>query len=65
MEDYRPLLSATPNVANALSETLDMLIKEPGLRRQLGETARKDAETKFSLETWNLGLAGAFDRALA
>jgi glycosyltransferase involved in cell wall biosynthesis len=65
MEDYRPLLSVTPNVANPLRETLAMLIKEPSLRRQLGETARRDAETKFSLETWNLGLAGAFDRALA
>jgi hypothetical protein len=41
-----------------------MLIKDPRRRRQLGETARRDVETKFSLESWNLGLARAFDRAL-
>ena len=64
MEDYRPLLSATPNVANALKETLALLIKKPGMRWQLGETARRDVETKFSLTSWNLGLRRAFDRAL-
>jgi glycosyltransferase involved in cell wall biosynthesis len=65
MEDYRPLLSATPHVAIRLKETLAMLIKEQNLRRHLGETAKRDAETKFSLQTWNLGLARAFDRAIA
>jgi glycosyltransferase involved in cell wall biosynthesis len=65
MEDYRPLLKGNPNVANALRDILAMLINEPDRRRQLGETARKDVETRFSLEAWNDGLAGAFDRALA
>ena len=65
MEDYRPLLMASPKVANALTDVLAMLIKDPRRRRQLGETARRDAETKFSLDSWNLGLARAFDRALA
>ena len=64
MEDYRPLLSTTPNVADALKETLGLLIKEPGMRWQLGETAKRDVETKFSLTSWNLGLRRAFDRAL-
>jgi glycosyltransferase involved in cell wall biosynthesis len=64
MEDYRPLLSGTPNVANALKETLALLIKKPGMRWQLGETAKRDVETKFSLTSWNLGLRRAFDRAL-
>ena len=65
MEDYRPLLMASPKVADALTDVLAMLIKDPRRRRQLGETARRDVETKFSLESWNLGLARAFDRALA
>jgi hypothetical protein len=64
MEDYRPLLSATPNVANAFKETLALLIKKTGMRWQLGETAKRDVETKFSLTSWNLGLRRAFDRAL-
>ena len=64
MEDYRPLLMASPKVADALTDVLAMLIKDPRRRRQLGETARRDVETKFSLESWNLGLARAFDRAL-
>jgi glycosyltransferase involved in cell wall biosynthesis len=65
MEDYRPLLMRTPKVADALREILAMLIREPRRRRELGETARRDVETKFSLDSWNLGLAKAFDRALA
>jgi glycosyltransferase involved in cell wall biosynthesis len=65
MEDYRPLLKGTPNVAGALREVLARLINEPVRRRQLGETARRDVETRFSLESWNLGLARAFDGALA
>jgi len=65
MEDYRPLLKGTWQVAGALRDTLAMLINEPGRRRQLGETARQDVETRFSLGAWNAGLATAFDRALA
>jgi glycosyltransferase involved in cell wall biosynthesis len=64
MEDYRPLLMPTRKVADALRDNLAMLISEPGRRRQLGETARRDVETRFSIESWNLGLARAFDRAL-
>ena len=65
MEDYRPLLKETPQVAGALRDTLATLINEPGRRRQLAETARQDVETRFSLDAWNAGLATAFDRALA
>jgi glycosyltransferase involved in cell wall biosynthesis len=65
MEDYRPLLKVNPKVADALRAILAMLINEPGRLRQLGETARRDVETRFSLEAWNAGLATAFDRALA
>jgi glycosyltransferase involved in cell wall biosynthesis len=64
MEDYRPLLKATPKVAGALRDLVAMLINEPDRRQTLGETARKDTETRFSLESWNLGLARVFDRAL-
>ena len=65
MEDYRPLLKRTPKVAGALRDILAMLINDPGRRQQLGETARRDVETRFSLDVWNVGLATAFDRALA
>ena len=65
MEDYRPLLKGTPKVAGALRDILAMLINDPDRRQQLGETARRDVETRFSLDAWNVGLATAFDRALA
>lgn len=65
MEDYRPLLKRTPKVAEALRDILAMLINDPDRRRQFGETARRDVETRFSLDAWNVGLATAFDRALA
>jgi hypothetical protein len=42
-----------------------MLIKHDDTRRTLGEAARKDVETRFSIERWNLGLASAFDKALS
>jgi hypothetical protein len=64
MEDYRPLLKATPKVAGTLRDMLALLIDEPDRRQQLGQTARRDIETRFSLESWNLGLARVFDRAL-
>jgi glycosyltransferase involved in cell wall biosynthesis len=65
MEDYRPLLMASPKVADALMDARAVLIKDPRRRRHLSETARRDVETKFSLESWNLALARAFDRVLA
>jgi hypothetical protein len=65
MEDYRPLLKRTPKVAGTLRDILAMLINDPDRRRHLGETARRDVETRFSLDAWNVGLATAFDRALA
>ena len=43
---------------------LALLIDERGRRQQLGETARRDVERDFRFETWNLGLARAFERAL-
>jgi glycosyltransferase involved in cell wall biosynthesis len=65
MEDYRPLFSADSTITNGLAETLSTLIEREGMRKTLGETARKDVETTFSIERWNLGLARAFDKALS
>jgi glycosyltransferase involved in cell wall biosynthesis len=64
-EDYRPLLSADSTVTNGLAEALSTLVKHQDARRTLGEVARKDVETTFSIEGWNLGLASAFDKALS
>ena len=65
MEDYRPLLMASPKVADALTDVLAVLIKESTQATTVGRDRRRDVETKFSLESWNLALARAFDRALA
>lgn len=64
-EDYRPLFSADSTITNGLAEALSILIKHEDSRRTLGETARKDVETTFSIERWNLGLASAFNKALS
>jgi glycosyltransferase involved in cell wall biosynthesis len=64
-EDYRPLFSADANMTDGLADALTRLIKHDDTRRTLGEAARKDVETRFSIERWNLGLASAFDKALS
>jgi glycosyltransferase involved in cell wall biosynthesis len=64
-EDYRPLFSADATVTNGLVKALSTLLKHEDMRRTLGESAKKDVETTFSIERWNLGLASAFDKALS
>jgi glycosyltransferase involved in cell wall biosynthesis len=64
-EDYRPLFSADSIVTNRLTEALSTLIEHEDMRGTLGEAARRDVETIFSMERWNRGLASAFDKALS
>ena len=59
-----PLLSADPVVVDRLVEKLSELISNTEHRRELGDAAQKDVDCKFSMDTWNAGLAKAFDLAL-
>lgn len=63
-EDYRSLWSPDPVVVRNLVESLSALIEDENLRRRLGQNARRDVETRFSIDNWNQGLKKAFDQAL-
>lgn len=63
-ENYKSLWQSDPAVVDRLVEQLSKLIETPALREQLGQTARKDVETQFTIEQWNRGLKKAFDQAL-
>jgi glycosyltransferase involved in cell wall biosynthesis len=62
-EDYQPAYTPDPEVVRGLVEAVSRLIEDADLRRRLGCTARRDVETKYSLERWNQGLKEALDRA--
>ena len=64
-EDYKPLFSSDPIVVKGLVDSLSALIEDRELCEKLGQTARKDIETKFSMDNWNQGLAKALDQALS
>jgi len=42
---------------------LSQLADEPRLRQELGQGARHEVESNFSLARWNVGLKRALDRA--
>jgi glycosyltransferase involved in cell wall biosynthesis len=63
-EDYEPMYTADPDVVHGIVEAVSQLVEDHELRRRLGRAARRDVETKYSLEHWNWGLKGALDRAL-
>jgi dTDP-glucose pyrophosphorylase len=64
-EDYRTTRVADRQVVRNLVEAIAALAENPGLRHRLGQQARQDVATKFSLENWNRGLQQALDKAAA
>lgn len=62
-EDYGPMYTSDPQVVEGLVEAVSRLVEDRNLRRRLGENARRDVQTTFSLERWNQGLKVALDRA--
>jgi glycosyltransferase involved in cell wall biosynthesis len=62
-EDYAPMFTSDPDVAQGLVEAVSRLVEDRSLRRRLGRAAREDVATKYSLEQWNRHLSEVFDRA--
>jgi glycosyltransferase involved in cell wall biosynthesis len=62
-EHYSPMYHADTQVTQNLVNELSILADDPCLRRVLGQNARRDAETRFTLAHWNVGLKRALDRA--
>jgi glycosyltransferase involved in cell wall biosynthesis len=63
-EDYEAIFAPDPVVVEGIIEAVSRLVEDPALRRRLGRTARREVETKYSLERWNQGLKAVFDRVL-
>jgi hypothetical protein len=63
-EDYETMYTSDPEVVRGIVEAVSRLVEDRELRKRLGRTARRDVETKYSLERWNQGLKEALDKAL-
>ena len=64
-ETYVPTYTPDAVVVDGLIEAVSRLVEDHELRRRLGRAARRDVETKFSLESWNEGLKTALDKAVS
>ncbi|HZU35696.1 MAG TPA: glycosyltransferase family 4 protein, partial [Gemmataceae bacterium] len=63
-ENYGPMYQPDSDVVDGLVEAVSRLVEDHELRQRLGRTARRDVETKYTMERWNQGLKAAFDGAL-
>jgi glycosyltransferase involved in cell wall biosynthesis len=64
-ENYGPMYAPDRRVVEGLVESVSLLIEQRGLRKRLGNAARRDVETKYTLDQWNAALKAAFDKARA
>jgi glycosyltransferase involved in cell wall biosynthesis len=62
-EHYAPMYHCDQQVTQNLVNELSQLADDAHLRQELGRNARHDAETRFTLAHWNVGLRRALDRA--
>ncbi|HEV3260147.1 MAG TPA: glycosyltransferase, partial [Gemmataceae bacterium] len=64
-EDYRAMHASDPAVVAGLVAAVSELAEDRAKRRYLGQMARLDVASSYSLDDWNRGLKTALDRALA
>jgi glycosyltransferase involved in cell wall biosynthesis len=64
-ENYAPMYVPDPVVINGLVDAVARLVEDGTLRRQIGQTARADVESRFTLDQWNAALKSVFDKARA
>ncbi len=62
-EHYSPMYRSDSQVTQNLVNELSQLADDAHLRQELGENARHDVETRFTLAHWNVGLKRALDLA--
>ena len=63
-ENYHPMFSADPKIADQLMEHISRLVKNPSLRAQLGRNARQTVKNNFNIDIWNQHLEDALNKAL-
>jgi len=62
-EDYDFMHAPDPKVVRGLVRAVSRLVENRDLRKRLGQTARLDVQTTYSLQRWNAGLKEVFDKA--
>jgi glycosyltransferase involved in cell wall biosynthesis len=62
-EDYSSMYACDFRVTQNLVNELSLLADDADRRRELGQNARREAETKFNLANWNVGLKRVLDQA--
>jgi glycosyltransferase involved in cell wall biosynthesis len=62
-EDYEPMAVADAAVVQGIVDAVSRLVEDRVLRARLGRAARKDVETKYTVERWNQNLKNVFDEA--
>ncbi len=61
-ENYGPMYAPDRRVVEGLVESVSLLIEQRAMRKRLGNAARRDVETKYTLDQWNAALKAAFDK---
>jgi glycosyltransferase involved in cell wall biosynthesis len=64
-EDYRFMFHSDAELVDKMVEAVVKLVENPEEKERIVEQARKDIETKFTLENWNQELKKVFDKIFA
>jgi hypothetical protein len=64
-ENYDVMHRSDQAVVHGLVEAISELVEDGAKRRRLGNAARRDVATRYSLDGWNRGLKAALDRAVS
>ncbi len=63
-ENYKRMYKSDPIVVAGIVEQVSRVVDDIHLRRRIGQNARHAVETKYNIDSWNLGLKEAFDKAI-
>jgi glycosyltransferase involved in cell wall biosynthesis len=63
-EDYEPMRTSNPEVVRQLVEAISELAEDRQKCRRLGQAARQDVATRYTLANWNRGLKAVLDQAI-
>jgi len=62
-EDYSSFCGSDPQVTQHLVDAISQVADDAQVRRELGQNARLEVQTRFNLARWNVALKRALDRA--
>ena len=63
-ENYQRMRVSDPEIVEGLVDAISELAEDRHKRRRLGQAARHDVATRYTLEKWNQGLKAVLDQAV-